>query len=164
MTYEDLNKSSFEAYVTEMGIVKEELALTIKNLPMWIKRRRVRTPITQFPSSSFIYSEPYGVSLIISPWNYPLQLALIPLIASLAAGNCSILKLSQKSKSTTDILTKMINENFDERLIYIVNSEEISNEELLKEKYDYIFFTGSTKVGKIVMEAAAKHLDRKSVV
>lgn len=156
--YEDLNKSSFEAYVTEMGIVKEELALTIKNLPMWIKRRRVRTPITQFPSSSFIYSEPYGVSLIISPWNYPLQLALIPLIASLAAGNCSILKLSQKSKSTTDILTKMINENFDERLIYIVNSEEISNEELLKEKYDYIFFTGSTKVGKIVMEAAAKHL------
>ncbi|NLD17379.1 MAG: aldehyde dehydrogenase [Tissierellia bacterium] len=156
--YEDLNKSNFEAYVTEMGIVKEELSLTIKNLPKWTKRRRVHTPITQFPSQSFIYSEPYGISLIISPWNYPLQLAMIPLIGSLAAGNCNILKLSQKSKNTTEILTKILDENFDERLIRVVNSEEVSNEELLKENYDYIFFTGSAKVGKVVMEAAAKHL------
>ncbi len=154
----DLNKSNTETYVTEMGLVYEELSNTIKKLPKWTKAKGVMTSIAHFYSKSYIHSEPYGVSLIVSPWNYPLQLSIIPLIGSISAGNCSILKLSQKSKNTSKILEQIINENFSAEYIKVIDSSKISNDELLREKYDYIFFTGSTKVGKTVMEAAAKNL------
>lgn len=156
--HKDLNKSNFETYVSELGIVLEELNGVIKNLHKWAKPKRVKTPIAHFYSKSYVYSEPFGISLIISPWNYPLQLALIPLIGSISAGNCSILKLSQKSKHTSSIIAKIINENFEEEFIKVVDSDLTSNEELLEEKYDYIFFTGSTKVGKKIMEGASKNL------
>lgn len=154
----DLKKSPFEAYVTEIGFVLEELSYTIKHLPGWVKEKKVQTPITQFLSTSYIYSEPYGLSLVMSPWNYPFQLSIAPLIGSIAAGNCTLIKPSAYSSNTSDVLFKIISDNFDESYISVIRGGREVNHTLLEEKFDYIFFTGSVNVGKIVMQAAAKNL------
>lgn len=156
----DLHKSEFEAYATEIGIILEEINFAIKHLKSWSKTKKVRTPLTHFLSSSYIYSEPYGVSLIISPWNYPFQLLISPLIGSIAAGNCAMLKPSENAPKTTEIIIKIIEESFSEEFVCVVEAYggKESSEALLKEAFDYIFFTGSVPVGKIVMEAASKHL------
>ncbi len=156
----DLHKSEFEAYATEIGIILEEINFVMKHLRSWSKTKKVRTPLTHFLSSSYIYSEPYGVSLIISPWNYPFQLLMAPLIGSIAAGNCAMVKPSENSIMTTEVIIKIIEESFKEEFISVVEpyGGKESTQALLKEEFDYIFFTGSVPVGKIVMEAASKYL------
>lgn len=154
----DLNKASFESYMTEIGIVKEEIRYTQKHLRRWAKVRRVHTPLTQFPSRSFVYPEPYGVVLIMSPWNYPFQLTIAPLVGAICAGNCAVVKPSAYSPATSMVIQKMIRDLFDPSYVSVVVGGRAENEGLLNEHFDYIFFTGSMAVGKIVMEKAAKHL------
>ncbi len=154
----DLNKAPFEAYATEIGLVLEELEYIIKHLRNWAKPRKVKTPITHFLSASYQYSEPYGIVLIMSPWNYPFQLTIAPLIGAMAAGNCTIVKPSEYSSHTAEIIERLISENFDESYITVVRGGREANKTLLDEKFDYIFFTGSVSVGKVVMESASKHL------
>ncbi len=154
----DLNKSKYEAYITEIGIIYEEINYYIKYLPKWIKAKKVKTPIFYFKSKSYIISEPYGVTLIISPWNYPFQLAIAPLIGAIAGGNTVIIKPSEYSTNTTKILEKIINNNFSEEYINVITGNALETEALLKERFDYIFFTGSVNVGKLIMEKASHHL------
>ncbi|WHY75320.1 aldehyde dehydrogenase [Neobacillus sp. WH10] len=154
----DLNKSEFDSYSTEIGIVLEELRFTIKHLRSWVKPKRVKTPITHIGSRSFIFSEPYGVTLIIAPWNYPFQLAIAPLIGAIAAGNCAVIKPSELTPKTSEVLGKLISDLFPEEYISVVQGGIETSQALLNEKFDYIFFTGSVPVGKVIMEAAAKNL------
>lgn len=154
----DLNKSKFEAYVTEIGMIVQEINHTIKKLPKWAKAKRARTPIAQAISTSKIHSSPYGVVLIISPWNYPFQLTMAPLIGAIAAGNCVVLKPSPYSENTSQLMAKIIEENFEKEYVAIFQGGREVNEKLLEEKWDYIFFTGSPGVGRVVMEAASKDL------
>ncbi|MFD1773763.1 aldehyde dehydrogenase [Paenibacillus rhizophilus] len=154
----DLNKSEFEAYSTEIGIVLEEIGFTLKHLRAWAKPRKVKTPITHFGTKGFIYSEPYGVSLILAPWNYPFQLAVAPLVGAIAAGNCAVLKPSELTPRTSETISEIIRASFQEEYVSVIQGGIETSEALLKEKFDYIFFTGSVPVGKIVMEAAARHL------
>lgn len=156
--YEDLNKSSFEAYATEIGIVKEEIKYILKHIRRWAAPTRVKTPITQFPAKSFIYPEPYGVVLIMSPWNYPFQLTIAPLVGAICAGNCAVVKPSAYSPNTTRVMAGMIKELFPPEYISVVEGGREANQALLDEKFDYIFFTGSVNVGKYVMQKAAVHL------
>lgn len=153
---DDLGKSEFEAYTTEIGIVLSEISFIIKNLNKWSKPKKVKTPAAAFKSTSYIYPEPYGNTLIIAPWNYPFQLSIAPLIGSIAAGNTAVIKPSSSSIHTSKVLEKLINDNFPSSYIYVVTGEE--GKLLLDEKFDYIFYTGSVPVGKMVMESAAKHL------
>jgi len=154
----DLNKSDFESYTTEIGIVLEEIRFVMKNLRSWAQPQKVKTPVTHIGSSSYLYPEPYGVALIIAPWNYPFQLAIAPLIGALAAGNCAVIKPSELTPMTSEILEKLITEQFPSEYISVMQGGVETSQALLAEKFDYIFFTGSVQVGKIVMEAAAKHL------
>jgi len=154
----DLNKAAFEAYATEVGFVYAEINEMIRKLPGWSRVKKVRTPVTQFKSSSYIVSEPYGVVLIMSPWNYPFQLSIAPLIGAIAGGNCAVVKPSAYSPNTSSIIAKIIGECFDSNYICVIEGGREANKELLNEKFDYIFFTGSVSVGKIVMEAASKNL------
>ena len=154
----DLAKAPFEGYETEVGIVRRELADTIAHLKQWDKPKRVGTPIVHFPSVSTIYREPYGSVLIMSPWNYPVQLTLIPLIGAIAAGNCAVIKPSEYAAHSAKVLSKLLREIFDEKYVAVILGGRAVNEAVLKERFDYIFFTGSPAVGKVVMEAAAKHL------
>ena len=156
----DLNKSAFEAYETEVGMVIEEINIAIRNLKKWSKVEKVKTPLIHFGTKSYIYKEPYGIVLNISPWNYPFQLSLSPLVGAIAAGNCVMLKPSRYSRNTSDVLEKIIKEVFDEEYVAVVEKdggrESISN--LLNYKFNYIFFTGSPSVGKVIMEKASKYL------
>lgn len=154
----DLNKSAFEAYATEIGMVRKELDGAIKKLPKWVRKKRVRTPLIHFLSSSYMVPEPYGVVLIMSPWNYPFQLTFAPLAGAIAAGNCAVVKPSSYSPNTSRLLKDMLGECFGEEYVAVVEGGREANRELLEQKFDYIFFTGSVKVGKVVMEAASKHL------
>ncbi len=154
----DLNKSPFETYETETGMVLEEISYVLKYLPRWIKDKKVRTPLAQFMASSRIISDPYGVVLIMAPWNYPLQLALAPLVGAVAGGNCAILKPSEYAVHTSALLAEMIRKTFSEEYIAVVEGGPEVSTSLLAEPLDYIFFTGSVPVGKIVMQAAAQHL------
>lgn len=156
----DLRKSNFESYLTEVGLVYDEINLHIKNIHKYAKRERLKNSIMFFPSSSYLYKEPYGNVLIIGPFNYPFQLVLIPLIGAISAGNTVIIKPSEHSTHISNLLEEIINNNFDEEYIKVVGAnkgKEIVTE-LLEMNFDYIFFTGSTTVGKIVMEKAAKRL------
>jgi aldehyde dehydrogenase (NAD+) len=154
----DLNKSEFDAYATEIGFVLHEIRFVLKHLKSWMKPRKVKTPMTHIGSVSMIFPEPYGVSLIIAPWNYPFQLAVAPLIGAIAAGNCAILKPSELTPTTSALLAKLINENFQDDFIAVVEGDVATSQALLAERFDYIFFTGSVPVGKVIMEAAAKNL------
>lgn len=156
--YDDLRKSKYEAYITEIGMIKEELSHHLKHLKSWAKPKRVKTPILHFISSSFIYPEPYGVVLIIAPWNYPFNLLFAPLIGAISAGNCVILKPSNYSPNTSAVMEEMITKTFDEEYISIFQGSEEVGQVLLREKFDYIFFTGNPPLGQMVMEAASRHL------
>jgi len=156
--HRDLHKPDFEAYATEVGFVYDELRYTIKHLAKWAAPRRVPTPVVHFPASSHIHFDPYGVALIIAPWNYPLQLALVPLIGALAAGNCAVLKPSELTPHTSEVLARLIRSAFDPELVTVVEGDARVSQALLDERFDYIFFTGSVRVGQLVMEKAARHL------
>lgn len=154
----DLNKSNFEGYMTEVGVVLDELRYVIKHLKKWASPQKVKTPITHFPSTSKIYTEPYGVVLLISPWNYPFQLTMAPLIGAIAAGNCVLIKPSNDSPNTSNIIEQIIKETFEASYVTVILGGVDISKYLLEQRFDYIFFTGSVSVGKIVMEAAAKYL------
>ena len=156
--HDDLNKSSFEAVMTETGLVQEEINYYIKNLKKLARPKKVKVPLTLMPGKSEIYSEPYGVVLIISPWNYPVQLTLYPLIAAIAAGNCAVVKLSEFSENTSRVLAHLINETFPSEYVRAVRGDAVTGAALLLERYDYIFFTGNQNVGKIVMKSASANL------
>ena len=153
----DLNKPEFEAYATEIWVLKE-IDYAIKHINSWTSAKKAAIPITQFPGSGRIYAEPLGVVLIVSPWNYPFQLIVSPLVGAIAAGNCAILKPSEFAPHTSGVLAEVIQEHFDPAYIVVVEGGVETSQQLLKEKFDHIFFTGSTAIGKVVMEAAAKHL------
>src|SRR4028119_556212 len=153
----DLNKPEFEAYATEIGVIRE-VNYALKHIKSWVKPKKVSTSIEQFPSSACIYPEPLGVVLIISPWNYPFQLMISPLVGGIAAGNCAILKPSELAANTSRIVTQITEKTFDPSYITSIEGGVETSQQLLAEKFYHIFFTGGTKVGKIVMQAAAKHL------
>lgn len=156
--YKDLRKSEFEAYSTEVGFVLDSISYFTRNLKKWAKAKRVRTPIHQFPSKTYIVHEPYGVSLIIGPFNYPFQLLIEPLIGAIAAGNCAVLKPSEAAPAVSKVTKKIIEETFSEEYVRVVEGEKETTSALIHSPFDYIFFTGSVPVGKIVMEAASKNL------
>ncbi|WP_182005216.1 aldehyde dehydrogenase [Priestia aryabhattai] len=154
----DLNKPEMEAKRAEVGLVLSEIDFAVENLAEWAAPKEVETPSTHAGAKSYIYQDPYGLALVIAPWNYPFQLAVSPLVGAIAAGNCVVLKPSELTPHTSSLLAKMFNENFPEEYLTVVEGEVETSTALLKENFDYIFFTGSTMVGKIVAEAAAKHL------
>lgn len=154
---EDLNKSMYEASMTEMGLVFAELHEAIKNLRTWMKPRRTGISFAQFPGKSMMYPEPYGVVLIVSPWNYPVMLTLIPLIGAIAAGNCVMLKPSANTPATSKALKELLETALPDTVFVVEGSRE-ENKSLLEIPFDYILFTGSGSVGKEVMRAAAEHL------
>ena len=156
--YFDFKKPAFEAVLTETNYVISELKDTIKNLNNWSKPRRVFSSILNFPSKDYIYKEPYGKVLVISPWNYPFQLALCPLISAFAAGNQVVLKPSELTPKTSEIIAKIIAKVFHTNEVSVVEGGIEVSQKLLSERWDYIFFTGSVAVGKIVAKAAAENL------
>lgn len=153
----DISKPIFESYLAELYVVKD-IDYAIKNIKSWTKPKKVSTPLDQFPSTSVIYPEPLGVVLIMSAWNYPFSLIISPLIGAIAAGNCAILKPSEIAPHTSKLIADIFQKNFDPAYISVIEGDAQTSQELLKEKFDYIFFTGGTAIGKIIMEAAAKHL------
>ena len=155
--YKDLLKSKAEAYMSELAIVYAEINEALKNVRKWSRPEKVKGTISTFPSKNYVYSEPYGVVLIISPWNYPFNLAISPLIAAIAAGNTAIIKCSKESVYTSKVIKYIINKAFSSNYIFCVD-EDIDYDELLNQRYDYIFFTGSQRVGKIVMNIASNNL------
>ena len=154
----DLHKSYEEAYLTELSIVKGEVKNHLRHLGRWAKRKRVSTPLKMFPSRSYIVSEPLGNTLIMAPWNYPVQLLLNPLVGAISAGCTAVLKPSPYVPTVSEVLGKMIADTFEERYIAVVQGNREVNQALLAHRFDLIFFTGSPSLGKIVMEAASKHL------
>ena len=156
--YDDFKKPAFEAVLTETNYVISDLKETIKNINSWAKPKRVSASFLNFPSSDFIYSEPYGNVLILSPWNYPFQLAMCPLVAAVAAGNTVTLKPSELTPNTAAILSKIIRETFDIKHVVAITGDATIAQNLLSKRWDYIFFTGSVAVGKIVAKAAAENL------
>ena len=156
--YKDFKKPVFESVLTETNYVISELKTTINSLNKWAKPKKVFPSLLNFPSSDYIYSEPYGNVLIISPWNYPFQLALCPLISAVAAGNKVTLKPSELTPNTSFLIAKIIRETFDVKHVVAILGDAKIAENLLKNRWDFIFFTGSVKVGKIVAHAAANYL------
>jgi aldehyde dehydrogenase (NAD+) len=154
----DFKKPPFETYITEINYVISDLKHTISNVENWSKPKRVWPSILNFPSSDYIYTEPYGRVLIISPWNYPFQLAMCPLIAAIAAGNTIVLKPSELTFNTSQLITKIVEEVFHVKEVVVVHGGAEFTQSLLEKRWDYIFFTGSVFVGKIVAQAAAKNL------
>lgn len=154
----DLHKSDFEGYMTEVGIIRDECRHTIAHIKNWAKPTRVSTPLSQFPAHSFILKEPYGVALIMSPWNYPFQLTLAPLIGAIAAGNCAVIKPSAYSPATSQVIADLIAKIFPPEYVTVVQGGRKENAELLDIRFDYIFFTGSTTVGHLVMEKASRYI------
>jgi aldehyde dehydrogenase (NAD+) len=155
---DDFNKPEFEAVVTETNYVISELKDTIKNLYKWAKPRKVFPSLLNFPSTDFIYKEPYGKVLIIAPWNYPFQLALCPLIAAIAAGNQVVLKPSELTPKTEEIISKIIEKTFPVNHVEVIKGGAEVSQKLLSQRWDYIFFTGSVAVGKIVAKSASINL------
>jgi aldehyde dehydrogenase (NAD+) len=154
----DLNKGEFEAYLTEIGFFYSELKDIEKNMDYWAAPQKQKSPLFHTGSTSYIYKDPYGVTLIISPWNYPFQLALTPLIGAIAAGNTAIIKPSEFTPNTSMVIRDLIASTFAEEYVAVVEGEADITKALLAQKVDYIFFTGSRETGKKVMEQAAKNL------
>lgn len=154
----DLNKPAFEAYGTEIGLVLDELSFVRRHLKKWMKPERVHTSLVNFPSKSRIFKDPYGVVLIMSPWNYPVLLTLDPLIGAIAAGNCAAVKPSNYSPNVSALIKKMLEEIYPAEYVSVIEGGREANQSLLSQKFDYIFFTGSVKVGKLVMESASHNL------
>lgn len=154
----DLGKSGFESYMCETGMVLEEISYMLKHTPKFAREQRVHTPLAQFCSRSYKKPSPYGVTLIMSPWNYPFMLTLSPLADALAAGNTAVVKPSAYSPYTSEVLLSTLTECFDPKYVAVVTGGRAENTCLLREHFDYIFFTGSQAVGKEVMRSAAEHL------
>lgn len=154
----DLGKSEFEAYMTEVGLTLSELTYVKKHLSAWMRPNGVPTPLAQFPAKSFEMTEPYGVVLIMSPWNYPFMLCMEPLIGAIAAGNCCIVKPSAYAPHVSAVLKKMLSAVFPPEFAAVVEGGREENSRLLEQRFDYIFFTGGKAVGQLVLEKAAVHL------
>ncbi len=156
--WKDLHKSEFEAYASETGFVLEELSFHIKKLKGWMKPKKVSSGMTMFPATTYRYHEPLGTILIIAPWNYPFQLLMAPLIGAISAGNTVILKPSEYSSNTASVIETIVEETFPEEHIKVLTGDAKVSQALLKLKFDHIFFTGSPRVGKIVMKSAAEYM------
>lgn len=157
--YHDLRRAPEETYLIEIAVTLKELDYVIKKLHSWAKPKRIRTPFPLLtPGRSYLYYQPYGCALIISPWNYPIFLNFSPLVGAMAAGNCAVVKPSETSSATQEVISALINDNFPPEYIYSVEANPNEMDSLLAEKFDYIFFTGGTSIGKIIMSAAAKNL------
>ncbi len=154
----DFKKPKYETIATEIAVTIYEIDHAIKHLKQWAKPKKVKTPAVHLFSKSYIYPEPYGVALIIGAWNYPVNLVLNPLIGAIAAGNCAVIKPAYTAQESSKVLYDMINEFFPEEYIAVVQKYPGVYDEILNQKFDYIFFTGSTDVGKTIMQAAAKQL------
>jgi len=154
----DLNKHEFESFLSEVLLVKQEIKLFTKKLKRWSRKKRVSGSIFNFPSKNYLIPEPYGNTLIITPWNYPFQLSLTPLIGAVAAGNTVIIKPSELAPNTSSVLKELIKAVFPQNLVSVIEGDAHTAKYLLDKKWDYIFFTGSTRIGKIIAEKAAKHL------
>lgn len=154
----DLQKSEHDVFTTELGIVYQELRYALKNLAKWMKRTYVSAPFTHQGTRNYIHYEPYGNALIIAPWNYPVQLSLVPIIGALAAGNTVILKPSEHAPTVASLLERLVTKYFSKEVFAVVNGGLDVSEQLLNERFDKIFFTGSSAVGRIVMEKASKYL------
>ena len=155
---QDLGKSPSETYMCETGMTLAELSYMRSHLSRWARRRHVLSPLAQFPSDSFTVREPYGVTLILSPWNYPFMLCMEPLIGALAAGNCCVLKPSAYSPATSAVIRTIVAECFPPEYVTVVEGGRAENQALLEQRFDYIFFTGGVNVGREVMRRAAEHL------
>ena len=156
--YQDLGKSSTETYMCETGMVLSELSFMIRHLKGYAKEKIVPTPLAQFHAKSFTSPEPYGVVLIMSPWNYPFMLSLEPLIGAIAAGNCAVVKPSAYAPATADVIEKIAKDCFSPHFVAVVKGGRAENTALLEQRFDFIFFTGSVRVGHLVMEKASRHL------
>lgn len=156
--YADLGKSRMESYMCEIGMVYSELTYMSRHVRQYARERRVRTPLVQYASRSYIKPSPYGVALIMSPWNYPFMLTLDPLVDALAAGNTAVVKPSAYSPHTSEVLREIIAECFSPEYVTVVTGGREENESLLNQQFDYIFFTGSQSVGREVMRHAAEYL------
>ena len=156
--YKDLHKSKMESYMAEIALTKSELSYCKKHLAGWMRKEHVKSSLSNFHSSAFTIAEPYGVTLIMAPWNYPVMLCLEPLINAIAAGNCVILKPSAYAPQTSAVLAKLIAACFKEEYVAVVEGGRKENKELLDQRFDYIFFTGGVKVGRLVLEKAAKYM------
>ena len=155
---EDLGKGTTESYMTEVGFVLEELSFCIRHLKGWMRPRRVRTPLPLFPGRCRIYPEPLGVALILSPWNYPFQLCMAPLIGAIAAGCCAVVKPSELAPATAAVVKELLDGIFDSRHIRTILGGREETAALWSQPFDLIFFTGGERVGKMVMAAAAQNL------
>ena len=155
--WKDFHKPEFEVIATESRFVLKELNLAICKLKKWARSKWVWTPLLHFLSYSYITPQPYGQVLILSPWNYPFQLAFLPMFGALAAGNCVVLKASQQVPNTTAVMGKIL-ARFPKELVMMINGDHVISEYLLSYRFDYIFFTGSSKIGKNVMQKAAENL------
>jgi aldehyde dehydrogenase (NAD+) len=156
--HQDLHKSRYEAFTTEIGLLYTSIRIMTKNLKKWARPQRVPTPLLFFGGQSHIYHEPYGTVLIIGPFNYPMNLVFEPLIGAIAGGNCAVIKPAQMTPNVSKIIAKIIRENFAEDYIRVVEGDRQATAELINAPFDYIFFTGSLSTGKIVMTAAAKNM------
>lgn len=156
--YADLRKNPHEAYTAEIGLVLSEIHHALRCLPAWMKPKRKHPPLLAWPARGYVRPEPYGVALIIGPWNYPLQLLLSPLVGAIAAGNCAVLKPSEYAPHTAAVIGQIIKTTLPEEYVTVVAGEQDIAEALLNQPFDTIFFTGSSKVGRLVMSAAARHL------
>ncbi len=154
----DLNKAAYESYMTEVGLILGDIRFMIKNIRRWSRPQKVKTPLIYPFANSYNYPEPYGIALVVSPWNYPFQLAIAPLIGAIAAGNCAVLKPSEYAPHTAGIISEILADIFENRYVTAITGDVETVKALLEQKFDYIFFTGSVPVGKIVMAAASRHL------
>lgn len=154
----DLRKGAHEAYVTELGFIKAEIAYALRYLKRWMRPRRVGAPLLVWPSRALVYPEPYGVVLIIGPWNYPVQLALGPLVGAIAAGNCACIKPSELAPATSAALSRLVRTTFPWSYVAVVEGGRETAKELLTRHFDCVFFTGSGAVGRRVLEASAQTL------
>lgn len=154
----DLKKSGFETYMCETGLVLAELSHMLRHLRSYAKDRRTATPLAQFHARSFTSAQPYGVVLVMSPWNYPFMLALEPVIGAIAAGNCVIIKPSAYAPQTSAVIAELIRGCFAPHFVAVVEGGRAENTRLLEQKFDFIFFTGSVSVGRLVMKKAAEYL------
>lgn len=155
---DDLNKSNFETFTTELSVLYTEIDFALKHLKEWIKPEKVKTPLTHKGTKNYIYKEPYGVTLIISAWNYPLQLAIAPAIGAIAAGNTIVIKPSEAAASTSRLLLNMVKATFSKEYFTVIEGDAKTSQALLSESFDYIFYTGSARVGKIIMKRASENL------
>ena len=155
---EDLGKSEFESFAGEIGVVLSEISEAVKHVRSWAKPGKVKSRLINYPDRNFIYPQPYGVTLIIGPWNYPLQLILAPLVAAIAAGNCIVIKPSELAPVTSNLISGIISASFPSEYLAVVEGGIEESQALLKQRFDFIFFTGGSKVGRIVMKEAAENL------